>query len=147
MRNTNYSKTVATVLSFTVLVLPVIVYGAGLIPCGFDTDGDGTVKNTATLKEECEFSDLTKLANTIISFLMYDVAVPLAALGIMWAGGKLVMSQNKEGAWTEAKESFGNIGMGFLIMLGAFVLLKLVLFTFLSTEQIAFMDFMLDLTD
>lgn len=143
-------KTAVAVLSLAILVVPAVALalGAGLIPCGQKAGTDpiivGDVSHTTT--NECGFNDLIILANIIIKFLMIDVAVPLAALGIMWAGGNLIVNQNKEGAWTEAKESFGNIGMGFLIMLGAFVLIKFVLFTFLSTEQTTFMKFMLDVT-
>lgn len=141
----------ATILTLAILIMPTVALGASLIPCGQPantktpniTVGGASYDTT----KECGFNDLIILANIIIKFLMIDVAVPLAALGIMWAGGNLIVNQNKEGAWTEAKESFWSIGMGFGIMLGAFVLLKLVFFTFLSTDQISFMDFMLDVTD
>lgn len=119
----------ARVLSFAVFVVPMIAGAQGLIPCG----GKG--------QDPCEFKHLIILANTIVRFLMIDVAVPLAALGLMWVGGNLVLNQNKEGAWSEAKESFENIGIGFGIMLGAFVLIKLVLFTFLSDDQAKFVKF------
>lgn len=141
-------KTAVAVLSLAILVVPAVALGAGLIPCGRPAGTDPIIVGGAPYltTNECGFNDLIILANIIIKFLMIDVAVPLAALGIMWAGGKLVVNQNKESAWSEAKESFGSIGMGFLIMLGAFVLIKLVLFTFLSNDQIEFMKFMLDVT-
>ena len=136
------------VLSLAFFIVPTMALGASLIPCGQRAGSAPITVGGASYPttNECGFSDLIILANIIIKFLMIDVAVPLAALGFMWVGGNLIVNQNKEGAWTEAKESFGNIGIGFGIMLGAFVLLKLVLFTFLSTEQINFMKFMLDVT-
>lgn len=149
MRNTILKqKTTAVILSLAILVVPTVALGASLIPCG---QRAGTAPITVggssyDTTKECGFNDLIILANIIIKFLMIDVAVPLAALGIMWAGGNLIVNQNKEGAWTEAKESFWNIGIGFGIMLGSFVLLKLIFFTFLSTDQINFMKFMLDVT-
>lgn len=84
---------------------------------------------------DCTFDHLIILANNIIKFLMYSVAVPLAALGFMWIGGNLVVNQDKEGAWSTAKEGFWNIAMGFLIMLGAYLLVKLVIYAFLDTEK------------
>lgn len=148
MRIKMNQKTAATILSLTIFIMPTMAFGASLIPCG---QRAGTASITVggasyPTTNECGFNDLIILANIIIKFLMIDVAVPLAALGIMWAGGNLIVNQNKEGAWTEAKESFGNIGMGFLIMLGAFVLIKFALFTFLNTDQITFMKFMLDVS-
>ena len=119
-------KTVAATLSFTVLALPVVVHGAGLIPnCGDVVNGKFV---------DCTFNDVLKLANNIIHFLLYDVSVPLAALGFMWAGANLVLSQNKESAWTDAKKRFTNIGIGFGIMLGSYVLIKVVIYAFLNTD-------------
>jgi len=83
---------------------------------------------------DCGFNHLIILANNIIKFLMFTVAVPLAELGFMWAGAGLVLNQNKESAWSEAKERFGNIAMGFGIMLAAFILVKLILSAFLNTK-------------
>lgn len=120
------------ILSFAILVAPSVAFGASLIPCGGKD------------QDPCEFKHLIKLANTIIRFLMIDVAVPLAAIGFMWTGGNLILNQNKEGAWNDAKSSFSDIGMGFGIMLGAFVLIKFILFAFLSDEQATFVNFIIE---
>lgn len=132
-------KTIATLFSLAVFILPTIVYGANLIPCG-------NVKVDNVVTDMCTFDDLIRLANSIIRFLMYDVAVPLAALGFMYSGARLVLFQKKEGEWTSAKERFWDVAMGFGYMLGAYVLIKTVLFWFLSNDQIDFMKFMLDVT-
>ena len=147
MQNTILNQKIwVVILSLAIFIVPSMAFGASLIPCGQRAGSDPITVGSASYEttNECGFNDLIILANIIIKFLMIDVAVPLAALGIMWAGGKLIINQNKEGAWTEAKESFGNIGMGFLIMLGAFVLIKLVLFNFLSTEQATFVKFLIE---
>ncbi|MGB2580580.1 MAG: hypothetical protein WBC83_02700 [Minisyncoccia bacterium] len=120
----------AAVLSFAVLAIPVVSMAQVGIPC------------EGTAADPCEFNDLVVLANNIIKFLMFTVAVPLAALGFMWAGASLVLNQNKEGAWSEAKERFTDIAKGFGIMLGAYVLIKGVIYSFLTAEQITFMQFM-----
>ena len=112
-------KKVAGILSFMLLTLPFLAHGAsGLIPC------EGP---------ECGFSDVMKLANNIVKFLLYDVSIPLAAIGFMWAGANLILSQNKESAWSDAKGRFESIGIGFGIMLGSYVLIKVVLYAFLNT--------------
>lgn len=120
------------ILAFALLVLPTVVYGAGLIPCGetpYVTNSDPLT--TAT--HPCKFNDLLVMANKIIHFLMIDVAVPLAALGFMYTGARLVLFPKKEGEWTAAKERFEDVAMGFGIMLGAYVLIKTILFAFLNT--------------
>lgn len=113
-----------------VIAVPLLVSGAGLIPCG--DKGEAS----------CGFEDLIKLANTVVKFLLYDVSIPLAALGFAWSGGKLVMNKDKEGAWSEAKESFWNILLGFGIIIAAFVLVKAFLFVFLNTDA-GFTSFLL----
>ena len=150
MQNTILNQKIwVAVLSLAIFIVPSLAFGASLIPCGQRAGSDPITVGGASYEttNECGFSDLIILANIIIKFLMYDVAVPLAALGIMWIGGNFIINQDKESARTEAKKRFGDIVMGFLIMLGAFVLIKLVLFTFLHDDQIEFMEFMIDLTD
>lgn len=90
---------------------------------------------------DCGFDDLIILANNIVQFLVFSVAVPLAALGFMVVGAKLVLNQNKEGAWSEAKQSFGTIAMGFGIILTAFLLVKFVMYQFISADYKDFLDF------
>lgn len=125
MKMVQKTKVAAVLLAFS--VLPMVAYGASLIPCG----GDGTDPLTS---HPCGFNDLLVLANNIVHFLMYDVAVPLAAIGFMWAGANLVLNQDKESAWSEAKGRFTTILTGFGIMLGSYILIKTILYTFLNTD-------------
>lgn len=82
---------------------------------------------------DCGFNDLIVLANNIVKFIVFQVSVPLAALGFMVVGARLVLNQDKDGAWSEAKQSFEMIAKGFAIILAAFLLVKFVLSAFLST--------------
>ena len=127
----NKQKIGAMVVVGIIFSVPLLVSAAGLVPCG------------ASGEPECDFSQLIKMANNIIQFLLYSVAVPLAALGFMWVGANLIINQNKEGAWSTAKESFWYIAQGFAIMIGAYLLIKLILFQFLSDEQAKFMEFII----
>ena len=127
MKFMNTKKVYGAVLAGTALVLPVVGFAQIGIPC------DGA---------DCGFDDLITLANNLIQFLVFTVAVPLAATGFMMVGARLVLKQNKEGAWSEAKQSFGLIAMGFGIILAAFLLVKMVLFAFLNTDA-GFTSFLL----
>lgn len=126
MKNLN-TKTLALTLSFMLIATPVISYAQVGIPC---YDG------------QCTFDDLIILVNNIIKFLMFSVAVPLAAIGFVWMGAKLVLLPNKESAMTEAKEGAMSIVQGFAIMLGSYLLIKTILYAFISDEQKTFMQFM-----
>lgn len=115
--NIEQKKMSAVILSSVILTLPLVGFAAVGIPC----DGPN-----------CGFNDLITLANNVIKFLMFTVAVPLAAVGFAWAGAGLVLNQNKEGAWSDAKERFTDIAKGFGIILVAFLLVKLILSAFLG---------------
>lgn len=121
-------KSIAILLSTAFLVLPFIAFAKVGIPC------EGP---------DCGFDDLIILANNIIKFLMFSVAVPLAAIGFMWTGGRLIVMQSKESEWEKAKTGFADIAIGFGIMLGSYVLIKTLLFAFLTDEvKASFMQFM-----
>lgn len=128
------NKTTAAILSFAISVLPTVVYGAGLIPCG-DTPFDPNSDPLTTATHPCGFGDLLLMANNIIHFLMVDVAVPLAALGFMYAGARMVLLPHKEAEVTKTKEIALDIVKGFAIILGAYVLIKTILFSFLNTSE------------
>lgn len=127
--NITNKKISALILSFALLALPSVVYGAGLIPCG-DTIVGGVITPTT---HPCGFNDILELANRVIHFLMIDVAVPLAALGFMYTGARLVLVQNKESEWTDAKKRIEDVAIGFGMILGAYVLIKTILYAFLNT--------------
>lgn len=116
--NNTLRKIGGAILAGGILALPLVSIGASdLIVCG---------------GLNCGFYDLIKLANAIVKFLFYDIAIPLVALGIMYAGARLIIFQNKEKEKTAAKEMLTNIGYGFALMLGTFVLIKFVLSQVLS---------------
>lgn len=125
--NTTFKKIGGATLAGGILMVPLLALGASdLIVC------DGP---------HCGFYDLIKLANVVIKFLFYDIAMPLVALGIMYAGARLIIFQNKEKEKTAAKEMLTNIGYGFALMLGTFVLIKFVLSQVLS---VGFTTFLLE---
>lgn len=124
-------KISAFVLSIAIFSVPMAAIAAS-----------GLLSGVCPNAPDCTFNDILLLVNSVVKFLFYSVSIPLAALGFMWAGGNLILSQNKTSAWNDAKGRFTDIGMGFLIMLGSYVLIKTVLYMFLSAEQQTFMQFM-----
>ena len=111
----------AIIMASTLCAMPLLVFAQGAL---------GDVCNGP----DCQFEHLILLANKIIKFLIFTIAVPLAAIGIMFAGGRLALMPNKEEELNKAKESFKTIGIGFLVMMGAFLLIKFILFQFLNQE-------------
>ena len=121
-------KSIAALFSPSVVSLPIIISAAVVAPC----EGPN-----------CGFNDLMVLANNIIHFLMFDVSIPLVVIGLVFSWAKLILNQDKEGAWNEAKGSFESIAIGFAIMLGSYVLIKVILSSFLNTDK-GFMLFLLN---
>lgn len=131
------AKYITPALSLAVLLLPTVVFGASLIPCG-QPDGTPPIMvggASYTTTNPCGFNDLIVLANVIVHFLMYDIAVPLAALGFMWAGASLILYQDKEGEWKKAKERFESIAIGFIIMIASYVVIKTIIFSVLRPDS------------
>ena len=112
------------VLVLATLFLPIyIAQAAGLVSCG------GTNEPT------CGFAQLIELVNTVVHAILFDIAVPLAALGFAVVGVLLIAQQDKAKARSEAKSRFESIGIGFFWIMAAFVLIKFILFTFVDQEN------------
>lgn len=120
-------KNIAWLLAMTIFIIPLVSSAEVGMPC------EGP---------DCTFDDIIILINNIVKFLVFSVAVPLAAIGFMFMGAKLVLMQNKEAEMTKAKEGLWNIVIGFGIMLASYVVIKTALFAFLSDEQKTFMGFL-----
>lgn len=121
MQKYNIKKIATTILAGLIIGMPILASAAGLVPC------EGTPESP------CNFNQLMTMVNKIIRFLFIDVALPLTAISFMYIGGRLVLYQDKQGEWKKAKDAFEDIGVGFGIMIGAFVLIKFVLSQFLAT--------------
>lgn len=119
MKFMNTKKVYGAVLAGAILTLPIAVFAQIGIPC------DGA---------DCGFNDLITLANNLIKFLVFTVAVPLTALAFMVLGVQILLHPNEADARSRTKEIAGNIAMGFGIILAAFLLVKMVLFAFLNTS-------------
>lgn len=125
MKNKDFKKIIPAICASAILLAPMIVLGQGPDNLGGAICSKGV---------NCGFEDLMKLANAIVQFLMFKVAIPLATLGFMYAGARLVLFQDKEKEKSAAKNMLEDIGYGFAIMLGSFVLIKFILYQFLNTD-------------
>ena len=133
---------VASLLAATIFIMPTIAFSASLIPCG-----DPIVNGIITASTHpCDFNDLIVLMNTIVHFLIFDVVVPLVALGFMFIGANFVLNQDKESARSAAKKQLGSIVTGIFWIIASYLIVKTALFALLSNDQITFMKFILDVT-
>ena len=73
----------------------------------------------------CSASNVMDQVNYILT-LMFYVFVPIATATIIYAGGKLVTSGGNPAGRAEAKRVLMNVLYGFLFMMGAFAIVKLI---------------------
>lgn len=108
------------VLSFGILAPVSNVHSAGLVPCGgFDDNG--------TLEPACDFSHLVLMAERIIDFLLYTIAMPLAAVAFAYAGFLYLTAGPNPGNVGKAKKIFLNVLWGLIIALAAWLIVNTLL--------------------
>lgn len=97
-----------------------ILYPAGvsaepLIPC------DGGEVNP------CDFNDIMTLVNNVINFLIFTLALPLAAIVIAWSGFLFLTSGAEPGKRTKAKKMLTDVVIGLVIALAAWLIVQTIL--------------------
>jgi len=109
-------------LIFLMLAMP-LVSSAALIPCG-RSPGPGVDPATT---HPCEFNDVMALINTVIRFVLFNLAVPIAAIMFFYAGFELVTSGGSTEKRGIAKKVFTNAVVGLVIAAGAWLIIRTIL--------------------
>lgn len=92
-------------------------------PPGSGVEG-GLVKCT----DNCDFNDFLKLISRVVKFILFDLAVPIAAIMFFYAGFLMVTSGDESaGARTKAKNIFTNTLIGLALAAGAWVIIHTLL--------------------
>jgi hypothetical protein len=91
--------------------------GFRLLPnCGY-RDGDGEFIN-------CDFDDVLDLIQRLINWLLF-IAIPLAAVIFTYAGFLYLTAQGNPGQISRAHGLFGNVAIGLIIALSAWLIVTL----------------------
>ena len=128
MRPTIFLATL--VLIFVAIAAPFVaqavwVPGQPVVPCGIDRDK--LSNNIPTeYSQPCDFNGLVRLANNIISIGIY-LAVLVAVAMFAFAGWLYLTSAGDTGKMKEAHTIFTNAAVGFIFILGAWLLVTLIL--------------------
>ena len=109
-------KILPFVLSLVVFTAPALALGAGLVP---DCGATGS----------CNFNDLMTLINTVIHFVLVDLATPLFALIIIYTAWLYLSSGGSSENVTKAKKIFKNALIGYVIALAAWLIVTTILKT------------------
>jgi hypothetical protein len=113
-RNILPQLTVFSFIVFIAFVLTTNVVDAQLVPCG------------NTLGNECRVCDLQVLAMNLINFFVM-VSVFVAALLFVNAGFLYILSSTNPGNIAKAHKLFFNTLVGFIIILGAYLIISAIM--------------------
>ena len=105
--------------SFTTLTFifcsPFLVHAAGPISGGI------------VQCDTCTFANVIETTKRLISFAVFNLAVPISIIAIVGAGIRMVMSQGNEGEYKKAVGNLWNILKGFAYVICAALIVMAVL--------------------
>jgi len=104
------------------ILTPIAVTQAGvfdtIVPCGREGASD-----------PCGWNDIVQLGQNILGFLI-AFSVVIATLMFTYAGFLYLTAGGNPSRLEKAHKIFINVGVGFIFVLGAFLIVKLILDTF-----------------
>lgn len=103
----------------------------GLVPCGTEstpivTDKAGKQTGGEVINP-CNFDFFLGLINKLIEFILFFLAIPIAAIMFAYAGFELVTSGGEAAKRTKAKDVFFNAVIGLVIAAAGYLIIKTVL--------------------
>lgn len=117
MKDTNIktmTAVIAPIILMLAILLPIYSFAAPLVPC-----------NGTTVP--CTFNKIIELIKNIVNFLLFGLAVPLAAISFAIAGVMILTAGDNPGQVERAKEIFWNVVIGLAVALSAWLIVKAIL--------------------
>jgi hypothetical protein len=112
--------------------------GEPLVPCGKEVS-DFAEEDPSAHEVPCTFDHLMILAGNLIDFAFY-LSIPLAAIGFTIAGFTYVTAVGSEAKISKAHGIFRKVGIGFIIVLGAWLIVATIVNTLVSDEAFSLLD-------
>jgi len=93
----------------------------GLVPCGpvYDKGKD--------IGTKCNFCHLLTLIERVINFALYNIALPLVVVFIVWGGLKIMTAGDDTGKVQEGRKIIQSAIIGIFIALGAWMIINMIL--------------------
>lgn len=118
-------KILISLFIFLMLIMPVVSLAENivLVPCT-NTPINGVIPDA----DLCGFNALMALVNKVINFILYYMAIPIAAIMFAYAGFLMVTAGGEAaGARTKAKSIFFNALIGLVLAAACWLIVKLIL--------------------
>lgn len=112
------------------IILTLIIIAALMPAIGIAAQDPSAATGLVTCTENCGFGDLMKTIDKVIKFILFDLAIPIAAIMFAYAGFKMVFSGGSSEGMTTAKSIFFNTVVGLLLAAGAFLIIETILAIF-----------------
>lgn len=123
------TKLLILISIFLMLVMPALSFAAtdnSLVPCGV-TDQD-VLASHPDYGKPCDFIALMSLVNKVITFMLVDLALPIAAIMFAYAGLMMIMAGGEAAqARTRAKSIFTYAVLGLVLAFACWLIISLVL--------------------
>ncbi len=96
----------------------------GILPdCVYDKEGEWS------RTPDCHFKDLIEFVNIALDFII-KLAVVIAPISFAWAGFLILTSGGDPGKLKQGKEILVKVGIGFAIILAAYLVISFIMNTF-----------------
>ncbi|MBI4359363.1 MAG: hypothetical protein HY577_02175 [Candidatus Nealsonbacteria bacterium] len=107
------------ILASLALVIAPPVLAAGLVPCGYDIDGNGIYD---PINESCKLCHFFVMVDGIIDFVLFTLVPPLAVLMFVVGGGMFILGSGYDPSLiTKGKSVMVSTAIGLLITYGSWV--------------------------
>jgi hypothetical protein len=97
------------------------------LPQDLSTKGLGLT--AACPKTGCGFNELLEMVNKVVKFVIFDLAIPIAAIMFTYAGIILLISGGDPSKKTKAKEIFIGVVIGLVVAAAAWLIVETILKT------------------
>lgn len=87
----------------------------GLVPCGN--------QDNPSAATDCDFNDFITLVQNVMNFLLFVVAIPIAAISFAWAGWLYMSAGGNETNVKKAHDIFFSVVVGLALALAAWLII------------------------
>lgn len=126
----NFFLILLILVSFSVPIISS-AQDTDLIPCGTQTETiNENGKEIVRITNPCEengFSYLLQMINNVINFLLFKMAVPIAAIMFAYAGFVLITSGGDTSKRKTAKSVFTNVAIGLVLAIASWLIINTIL--------------------
>lgn len=95
------------------------------LPFFASAQAGGLVNCGKTNPDDCNYDKLIQLIQNLLNFVIYVIATPIATILIALSGFKMVTSGGDQKSYDNAKKVLKNVMIGYVVMLSAFIIIKL----------------------